>query len=525
VHQLRNCLDAELLYIGEFLGSKNRRVRTIAACAKRDQTDVFDFSLDGSPEAEVASGNSCMFSRSVRQMFPEHRLLWDLQVEAYVGIPLNDPEGHPCGVIAAFFREPLDLEISFVQAMLNAFVPRSSAEINRKRADDTLREHEQRYRTFVELNPDACWRLEFDQPIDTALPENEQLERILGSGRLAEGNDALAQKLGLNRIDEVIGEPFTKAVPDAQNTEACMLALIRSGYRRSTIEVTAVLQNKRCHFVHSIWGIVESDRLLRIWGSSRDVTELRELEARFRHVQKLDSIGRLAAGIAHDFNNLLTVVQGFTAELLAGKNSVDKDYSSLNEIRKAVEKGTALTSQLLTFSYGKTPRLQVLNLSSVVADAEAMLRRVLNKNIELVMHLDALSECVRADAGYIHQVLLNLAVNAQDAMPKGGRLRISLASVDIGGNRPGQPASIRPGAYVLLNVTDNGTGMTSDIEEHLFEPFFTTKEKGRGTGLGLSTVYGIVKQMGGHIVVETAPNRGASFDIFLPRVSSAAVHP
>ena len=520
VKELREALDSECVYIGEFTRGEIERVQTVAACVKEEWVSVFELPLAGGPDAELALGKPCTFERGVTEIFPEDRLLSDLQVEAYVGVPLNDAEGKACGVLAALFCEPLDVEIYLIQSMLNVFVPRASAELNRKRADDALRESEQRYRAFVQMNPDACWRVDFDQPIETSLPDEEEVAMILQSGRVAECNDALVQRLGFEQGYQLIGARITDAVLSLENARNSLLTLIRSGYHHSTIEVTAVdRRGKRGHYVHSHWGIVENGRLLRIWGSSRDVTELRELEAGFQRAQKLKSVGRLAAGVAHDFNNLLTVIQGYTSELLSRTKSTDNAYIGLTEIQKAAVKGAALINQLRPLSRQQSAKMQLLDLNPIVKDDEVMLRHLLGRNFEIVTELGP-PALVRADAGSIHQVLLNLVVNARDAMPEGGRLTIGVANVDIGENRPPELAAVEPGQYVRLSVADNGIGMTPEIEAHLFEPFFTTKSAAQGTGLGLSTVYGIVRQSGGYITVQTAPNNGTTIEIFLPREPS-----
>jgi signal transduction histidine kinase len=483
--------------------------------------EAFEFPLTGSPDAEIALGNPGMYSRGVRETFPGDRLLQDLEAEAFVAVPLNDAEGQTSGLIAALYCQPLDLEIYSVQSMLKLFAPRASAELSRKQAEDTLRESEQRYRNFVQMNPDACWRLEFDEPVDSALSEEEQLARILQYGYVAECNDALVQRLGLERPDQLIGAKITDVVLDGELIHNCIPPLIRSGYRHNTLEVTTVDRSgKHGYFLHRHWGIVENGKLRRVWGSSRDITELRCIEAQFRHAQKLESIGRLAAGVAHDFNNLLTIIHGFSVQLLEGTRDGENAYIGLTEIRKAAERGAVLTNQLLAFSRKQDTDLQLLDLKPIVVEDERMLRRLIGKNIELTTELESSLGLVRADAGCMHQVLLNLAVNARDAMPKGGRLIIALSNADIGEARQPRLAAVQPGPYVRLSITDNGVGMSPDVQAHLFEPFFTTKDVTHGTGLGLSTVYGIVRQSGGYIIVDSELNRGTTFEIFFPRESS-----
>jgi signal transduction histidine kinase len=519
--QLAGALSAKCVYVGEFVRGNTDRVRTLAACREGDRAEGFEFPLAGSPDAEVALGNPCIYARGVREMFPGDCLLHDLEVEAFVAVPLNDAEGLASGLIATLYGRPLDLEISFVQSILKRFAPRAAAELSRKHAEEVLRESEQRYRTFVEMNPDACWRIEFDGPVDTALSEEEQLARILQHGYVAECNDALVRRLGLERPDQLIGARITEVVLDNELIHNCIPPLIRSGYRHGTMEVTTIdSSGTRGHYLHAQWGIVENGKLQRVWGSSRDITELRRIEAQFRHAQKLESIGKLAAGVAHDFNNLLTIIRGYSAQMLESTKRADNAYIGLTEIRKAAEKGAALTNQLLTFSRKQDTELKLLDLKPIVAEDERMLRRLIGKNIELTAEMKSSVGLVRADAGCMHQVLLNLAVNARDAMPTGGRLIIKLTDTDIGENRPPRLAAVQPGRYVRLSVTDNGVGMSADVQAHLFEPFFTTKEVSQGTGLGLSTVYGIVRQSGGYIVVESELNKGTTFEIFFPRESS-----
>jgi PAS domain S-box-containing protein len=518
VRELRRALGAECVYVCEFVGRQSERARTLAACRVGDRMEMFDFPMTGNPDAEVALRHPCVYSRGVQEIFPADHRLPDMKAEAWCGVPLSNAEGQACGLLAAVFSRPLDDDGQFAQLMLTMFVPRAAAELNRKRQEDLLLESEQRYHAFIELNPDAFWRLEFEEPIDTALPEEEQLDRICRTGYIAECNDALAQILGLERAEQVIGAAVTAVVSDFETSLRATRSLIRSGYRYSTLETTPLDgKGHRRHVLRSHWGIMKAGKVQRIWGSIRDITEFRELEAQFRHTQKLEAIGKLAGGVAHDFNNLLSIIEGYGSQLLERTDKTDKAYVALSEILKAAERGAALTKQLLSFSRRQSARLEPLDLNAVVAENERMLRRLIGGNIELITNLEPSLGLVLADAGYMHQVLLNLAVNARDAMPKGGRLSIGLMNVDITESRPQQ---IEPGSYVKLIVADTGVGMSEHVKEHLFEPFFTTKDD-QGTGLGLSTVYGIVRQSGGRIVVETELNKGTTFEIFLPRVPEA----
>ena len=251
----------------------------------------------------------------------------------------------------------------------------------------------------------------------------------------------------------------------------------------------------------------------------RDLTEEKRLKAQFLQAQKMESVGRLAGGIAHDFNNLLTVING-TAELASSTVSEDNPlHADLEEIHRAGNRAAALTRQLLAFSRKQVMKPQVLRLASLVADLRSLMQRMIGEDVNLVIAGDRSQGVVKADPGQIEQVLMNLIVNARDAMPRGGTLTIETLDLDITDPETARRASIQPGPYVLLSVCDTGIGMNEETRARLFEPFFTTKEPGKGTGLGLATVYGIVQQSGGHISVDTATGRGTTFSIYLPRIA------
>ncbi len=254
-----------------------------------------------------------------------------------------------------------------------------------------------------------------------------------------------------------------------------------------------------------------------------DVTEYKKLEERYRQAQKLESVGRLAGGIAHDFNNLLTVINGYGEWLLSNVSAEDPLHDALEEIQLAGEKASALTKQLLAFSRKQVLEPKLLDLNSVITDTSRMLRRVIGEDIELITTLDPALGPVYADEGQIHQVLMNLAVNARDAMPNGGKLMIESANVEIEERSKETLDEIQPGMYASICLTDTGVGMSKEVKSHLFEPFFTTKEQGKGTGLGLSTVYGIVRQSGGQISVSSEIGKGTVFQILLPRVEDVEI--
>jgi PAS domain S-box-containing protein len=260
----------------------------------------------------------------------------------------------------------------------------------------------------------------------------------------------------------------------------------------------------------------EQGKMTHVVSIKEDVTARKLLEDQFRQAQKMEAVGRLAGGVAHDFNNLLTVIIGYSDCVLDRLDSGDPLREYTSEIKGAGEKAAGLTRQLLAFSRQQVLAPQILDLNNLITNLTKMLKRLIGEDVHLVVNPGALHPTVNADPGLIEQMIMNLAVNARDAMPRGGKLTIGTSGVDVDESYIHTHSSVPAGPYVMLAVSDTGCGMDKDTQAHIFEPFFTTKEQGKGTGLGLATVYGIVKQSGGSIWVYSEPGAGTTFKIYLP---------
>ncbi len=373
--------------------------------------------------------------------------------------------------------------------------------IDHNRHEEALRHSEARYRSLVQSAVYGIYRASIDGRF---LDVNPALIHMLGY-------DSAEAVLKLDPQREVFLEPAAHAhlMQEFQRTGKLDSAEVR-WKRKDDGAITVRLSGR------SVAAADECDAALEI--IAEDVTERRALEDQFRQAQKMEAVGRLAGGVAHDFNNLLMVVSGYTEVLLEQLRENDPLLAKVQAIQQAADRATTLTRQLLAFSRKQLLELKVVDVNAIVADMERLLRPLIGENIDLTTKLASNIGHTRADAGQLEQVIMNLVVNAKDAMPTGGRILIQTSEEELDAVRR-EHSLIQPGSYILLSVSDTGTGMDKETQSRIFEPFFTTKEKGKGTGLGLSTVYGIVKQSGGYIFAHSELGSGSTFRIYLPKVA------
>jgi PAS domain S-box-containing protein len=339
---------------------------------------------------------------------------------------------------------------------------------------------------------------------------NPQAEAILGMGPRDVDPETWALHYGVfseNRVDLLPASenPLLRAIRGEASPEAEVFVR-NASVRGATVSITGTPLGG------AAGGITGGVAVLR------DVTRQRELEVQLSQSQKMDAIGRLAGGVAHDFNNLLVVIQSYVELVRDGLPASDPGRSDLGEVLSAARRAASLTKQLLAFSRSETIKPVTLQLNDLVSGIEKMLHRIIGEDIELSTRLSPDLGLVRADPGQLDQVILNLSVNARDAMPSGGQLVIETANVSYDSDYAVAHHNVTPGEFVVLSVSDTGIGMDAETQRRIFEPFFTTKEVGKGTGLGLATVYGIIQQAGGQIRVTSEPGRGSVFKVYIPRL-------
>jgi PAS domain S-box-containing protein len=491
IHQSRQMLQLTLDNIPQRVFSKDRNFRYLG-CNKAFANDAGlshpeeiigkdDFELPWKETAplyraddrQVMETDTPKLSYEEPRSKPDRSLLW-LRTNK---VPLHDREGKVIGVLGTY--EDIT---------------------EQKQAEEALRASEERYRQFFQEDLSGVY---------ITTPE----------GKLLACNPTFLQIFGFASLEEAMGTNMASLYPNPEDREV-FLQLLREHKRLERREAEVRRKDgKPIYLVENACGVFdEHGNLIEIKGYLFDDTSRKKLEEQFRQSQKMEAVGRLAGGIAHDFNNLLTCINGYAELLTLRLKERDPSRKFVEEIRRAGNRAAKLTRQLLAFSRRQVLQPEVLDLNAVVQDMEQMVRRLIGEDIDLrIVPCPDLGR-VKADPSQIEQVIMNLVVNARDAMPRGGHLTIKTANVDLDDNYVLEHTGAKPGQHVMLSLADNGCGMSMEVRSHLFEPFYTTKELGRGTGLGLSTVYGIVKQSEGYITVDSQEGIGTIFTLYLPRV-------
>jgi PAS domain S-box-containing protein len=421
---------------------------------------------------------------------------------AFAGHPLM-VEGRVVGVMALFARHALS---DAVISALASVADHIALGIERHRSADALRTAEERMRFALESASVGIWDMDYTSGV---LQWSETLE---AQYELAPGTFAGTFEAFMERVHPDDRAPVLQTVEKAMQSGADFSVQNRAVWPDATVRWLSgagrILQDAHGEPTRGV-------------GISLDITERHTLEEQYQQAQKMEAIGRLAGGVAHDFNNLLTAILGYCELLLPDFHPDDPHRADLEEIQKAGARAARLTRQLLAFSRKQIIEPTLLDLNVVVADMRAMLGRLIGEDVTVVLSPWPRLALVKADRGQVEQIVMNLAVNARDAMPKGGILTIETANVELDETYATTHRGAKPGPHVVLTVTDTGTGMTPEVQARLFEPFFTTKELGKGTGLGLATIDGIVKQSGGSIGVHSEVGQGTSFNVYFPRAEAA----
>jgi two-component system cell cycle sensor histidine kinase/response regulator CckA len=417
---------------------------------------------------------------------------------SWLGVPLKTPTATIGVLVVQHYQNENAYDIRDLE-FLSSVGGHIALAIERRRSEDALRKNEEMFRLLFSYNPLPTWVM-----------DRESLKFL-------EVNEAAVRQYGysLNEFKRMTVLDFRPEEERAKYLDQLKLipheGLYHGNWKHRKKDGKIIQVETISHELEY------AGRRVRLV-VAQDVSERHLLEQQLRQSQKMEAVGRLAGGVAHDFNNLLMVIKGHTELLLNVLPSEEKYSRKVEQIDRAADRASALTRQLLAFSRLQVLQPQVINLNGVVEEMGKLLPRLIGEDIELVIRGSEDLGAIRADASQMEQVIMNLAVNARDAMPSGGRLLIETSNAELDSTYNAVHPIVRQGRYILLAVSDTGTGMTAETQARIFEPFFTTKPQGKGTGLGLSTVYGVVKQSGGFIWVYSEVGRGTSFKVYLPRV-------
>jgi PAS domain S-box-containing protein len=487
-------LAVDYFFIGRLKDAQT--VETVGFYAKGKIVPDIEFITRGTPCGNVVGKALCHYGDKLPELFPADARLVQMGAQSYLGIPLTDSAGKPLGLMAVLDTKPMS-NVRLATALLEIASIRAAGELERLTAAAALRESEQRYRQLVEMSPDAIFinsdgRLVFVNPAGLKLIGATQPEQLLHRPALDLIHPKYREKVAA-RLTAVLAERRTVPLTEEQ--------FVRLDGTTVAVEITAI------PFV--------SDDQPAALVVVRDITERKKLEAQFLRAQRMESLGKLASGIAHDLNNTLTPIL-LSLEMLKEKVTDAEDLKSFAMLEAGVQRSASLVKQVLTFGRGVEGQRITVKPMLIVREIEEIIRETFPKSVVFECQADPDLWLVTGDATQLQQVLLNLCINARDAMPQGGNLGIRLANVVLDQIYAGMNLEAKPGPYVVIKVEDTGVGIPPEIRDRIFDPFFTTKEPGKGTGLGLATVLGVVKSHGGFINCYSELGKGTKFNVYLP---------
>jgi len=495
VEHLSKLFNAEHAFIGVLDKDNSLQINTLAVFSHGNIADSMSYSLRNTPCANVVGQNTCTYKERVQELFPEDQLLMNMGVEGYIGTPLYDSKGAPLGILVVLDSKPLK-NTDQVSELLEIFSARAGAEVERMQAEESVRKLSQ----AVEQSPNTVMITNAEGIIEYVNPSfldttGYSVQEVIGQ------NPRILQS-GQTPIE--VYQNLWETIKQGQVWCGEIVNKRKDGTLYTEEETIAPLLDQNGIITHFV-------------SIKQDVTERRETEEALRRSQKMDAIGKLSGGIAHDFNNQLGVVIGYLDILKSHVSGDEESVKWVNIATKASLHCIDLTRQLLNFSRQKSKEKEVVDINAKFKELETMVARSITPEVEVEYCLSDELWKTEVNPGEFQDVVLNLVINARDAMPKGGKFIIETTNIFLDADYVVHNPNIEVGDYVLIILSDTGTGMDEATLEHIFEPFFTTKPEGKGTGLGMAMVYGFVKRYAGHIKVYSEPGLGTTFRLYLPR--------
>jgi two-component system cell cycle sensor histidine kinase/response regulator CckA len=507
---LATSLGVDFAFIGKLVKGPPPRIQTLAICSDGRCIDNMQYDLVGTPCQTVVGHMFRFIPCDICSSYPGDNMLSKMQFEGYAGYPLFDSQGAELGLIAVLHRRELE-NPDFIEAILKIFSVRAASELERLRVEEALRASEEHYRSI------------FNASVDGLLLCNPE-------GRIVDSNPAFGRMLGLSH-QQLDGLEPSRLMP--AGSEAAYRKFVDTASAGKTFHTeTHALHRDGRSIAVEVHGVqVQYRDRPHLLAIVRDITERKQaedergrLEAQLRQAQKMEAIGHLTGGIAHDFNNILTGVMGYMV-LAQERNETLQDERLGRYLERAQHSGQRareLIQQMLTFSRGQRGEPRALQLAPLIREAVKLLRATLPSSIEISTRLEPRLPVVMLDPVQVEQVMMNLCINARDAMQGSGRIKVRLSRVQHEGQSCAGCRQLVSGDFVEITVSDTGAGITPEVLERMFEPFYSTKEVGKGSGMGLSMVHGIVHEHGGHMLVESAPGQGAHFRVLFPALAETA---